>query len=90
MLDQKLYQQKLSEKTHEIISKIFNKSYNELTEQELREFVTSLSSRLMLFGKFPSFLSHLVYEIYKHPKLNKIDQEHLETYCDMFSNEVNE
>ena len=84
MMDQKLYQQKLEEKTHQLIQGMFRKPYENISELELREFVTGLCNRMLLFDKFPGFMPYLVYEVYKHPNLNKVDRDHLVAYSDMF------
>ena len=67
------------------MTKVFGKSYEEIGEKDLNEFVTGISSRMMLFdGQFPSFLSHLIKEVVNHPNINPIDKEQLESYADMF------
>ena len=83
------YVSKLREKTHELMSKVFNKSYDEIQERDLNEFVSGLCSRLMLFdGDFPSFLPYLVKEVVNHPNINQIDKDQLESYSDMFETEM--
>lgn len=91
MLDYSLYQNQLKEKTIELISKVFGKKFNEITTEDLNEFVEGLCQRLIMFnGSFPNFLPHLVREIINHPNLNVMDKEQLESYCNMFEFEWKE
>lgn len=67
------------------MGKVFGKSYSEIQDQDLTEFVNGLCSRLMLFdGNFPSFLPYLVKEVVNHPNINAIAKDQLESYSDMF------
>lgn len=67
------------------MGKVFNKSYQEITEKDLNEFSDGLCSRMLLFqGDYPSFLPYLVSEVINHPQINQIDKDQLGSYCDMF------
>lgn len=75
----------LQNKTRDIMGKVFDKKYEDLTVDDLNEFTSGLCSRMMSFeGDFPNFMPHLVREIINHPNVHPIDRDHLESYSDLF------
>lgn len=62
-----------------------NKSYGDLTTQELHLLSESLCVRLNLFNqKYPAFLPQVVFAMMHHPNLSLSDRATLDSYCTLF------